>query len=75
VGVNMRGTAARAALTTSSNRLLLDGYDIIETVATQMGGQVGWSHPFPGIASSSSRTQPPHLVAITPLAVSASTPR
>jgi uncharacterized protein len=73
VGVNMRGTGCSGGAYDFFEPLqLLDGYDIIETVAAQEWadkvGMVGIS--FPGISQLFvASTHPPHLAAITPLAV------
>jgi predicted acyl esterase len=73
VGVNMRGTGCSGGAYDFFEPLqLLDGYDIIETVAAQEWtykvGMVGIS--FPGISQLFvASTQPPSLAAITPLAV------
>ena len=73
VGVNMRGTGCSGGAYDFFEPLqLLDGYDIIETVAAQEWaakvGMVGIS--FPGISQLFvASTQPPHLAAITPIAV------
>ncbi len=73
VGVNMRGTGCSGGAYDFFEPLqLLDGYDIIETVATQEWaykvGMVGIS--FPGISQLFvASTHPPSLAAITPLAV------
>jgi hypothetical protein len=73
VGVNMRGTGCSGGAYDFFEPLqLLDGYDIIETVATQeWAGKVGMvGISFPGISQLFvASTQPPHLAAITPLAV------
>jgi hypothetical protein len=73
VGVNMRGTGCSGGAYDFFEPLqLLDGYDIIETVAAQPWaykvGMVGIS--FPGISQLFvASTRPPSLAAITPLAV------
>jgi len=73
VGVNMRGTGCSGGAYDFFEPLqLLDGYDIIETVATQdwayKVGMVGIS--FPGISQLFvASMHPPNLAAITPLAV------
>lgn len=75
VGVNIRGTGCSdGAFGFFEPIQSLDGYDVIETVAAQpwvahgMVGMVGISYP--GISQLFvARTQPPHLAAITPLAV------
>jgi predicted acyl esterase len=73
VGVNMRGTGCSGGAYDFFEPLqLLDGYDIIETVAAQpWAGKVGMiGISFPGISQLFvASTQPPHLAAITPLAV------
>jgi predicted acyl esterase len=73
VGVNMRGTGCSGGAYDFFEPLqLMDGYDIIETVAAQPWaykvGMVGIS--FPGISQLFvASTHPPSLAAITPLAV------
>jgi predicted acyl esterase len=73
VGVNMRGTGCSGGGYDFFETLqLLDGYDIVETVAAQPWtrgvGMVGIS--FPGISQLFvASTHPPSLDAITPLAV------
>lgn len=75
VGVNMRGTGCSGGAYDYFEELqLLDGYDIIETVAAQSWvkhnhvGMTGLSYP--GISQLFvARTQPPSLAAITPLSV------
>ncbi|RIL01583.1 MAG: hypothetical protein DCC71_17410 [Proteobacteria bacterium] len=73
VGVNMRGTACSGGAYDFFETLqVLDGYDIIETVATQSwAGKVGMvGISFPGISQLFvASAQPPSLAAITPLAV------
>jgi predicted acyl esterase len=73
VGVNMRGTGCSGGAYDFFEPLqLLDGYDIIETVAAQeWAGNVGMvGISFPGISQLFvASTQPPSLAAITPLAV------
>jgi hypothetical protein len=75
VGVNMRGTGCSGGAYDYFEPLqLLDGYDIIETVAAQdwvLGHRVGMTGiSFPGISQLFvSRTHPPSLAAITPLSV------
>jgi predicted acyl esterase len=73
VGVNMRGTGCSGGAYDFFEPLqLLDGYDIIETVAAQeWAGKVGMvGISFPGISQLFvARTHPPNLAAITPLAV------
>lgn len=75
VGVNMRGTGCSGGAYDYFEPLqLLDGYDIIETVAAQSWvknnkvGMAGLSYP--GISQLFvASTQPPSLAAITPLSV------
>ena len=75
VSVNMRGTGCSGGAYDYFEQLqLLDGYDIIETVAAQdwvfehRVGMTGLSYP--GITQLFvARTQPPSLAAITPLSV------
>ncbi len=75
VGVNMRGTGCSGGAYDYFEELqLLDGYDIIETVAAQSWvknnrvGMTGLSYP--GITQLFvARTHPPSLAAITPLSV------
>jgi uncharacterized protein len=75
VGVNMRGTACSGGAYDFFEPLqLLDGYDIVETVAAQSWvqnhkvGMTGLS--FPGISQLFvAKMHPPSLVAITPLSV------
>jgi uncharacterized protein len=73
VGVNMRGTGCSGGAYDFFETLqLLDGYDIIETVAAQpWAGKVGMvGISFPGISQLFvAKTHPPHLAAITPIAV------
>jgi hypothetical protein len=73
VGVNMRGTACSGGAYDFFETLQrLDGYDVIETVATQeWAGRVGMvGISFPGISQLFvAATHPPSLAAITPLAV------
>jgi predicted acyl esterase len=73
VGVNMRGTGCSGGAYDFFEPLqLLDGYDIIETVAAQeWAGKVGMvGISFPGISQLFvASTKPPNLAAITPLAV------
>jgi predicted acyl esterase len=73
VGVNMRGTGCSGGAYDFFEPLqLLDGYDIIETVAAQeWAGKVGMvGISFPGISQLFvATTHPPNLAAITPLAV------
>ncbi|MGB0592531.1 MAG: CocE/NonD family hydrolase [Myxococcota bacterium] len=75
VGVNMRGTGCSDGAYDYFEPLqLMDGYDIIEIVASQdwvkhgKVGMVGLS--FPGIAQLfTAKAQPPSLAAITPMSV------
>ncbi|MBI5479896.1 MAG: CocE/NonD family hydrolase [Deltaproteobacteria bacterium] len=75
VGVNVRGTGCSGGAYEFFETLqLLDGYDVIETVAAQdwvlhnQVGMVGLSYP--GITQLFvARTRPPGLAAITPLSV------
>ncbi len=75
VGVNMRGTGCSGGSYDYFEELqLLDGYDIIETVAAQSwvtGHRVGMSGlSYPGISQLFvARTHPPSLAAISPLSV------
>lgn len=75
VNVNVRGTGCSGGAFDWFERLqLLDGYDVIETVAAQdwvMHGEVGMvGLSYPGISQLFvASTQPPHLSAITPLSV------
>jgi uncharacterized protein len=75
VGVNMRGTGCSGGAYDFFETLqLLDGYDVIETVAAQLwvkGGRVGMTGlSYPGISQMFvAKTRPPHLAAITPLSV------
>jgi len=73
VGVNMRGTGCSGGAYDFFEPLqLTDGYDVIETVAAQAwAGRVGMvGISFPGISQLFvASTRPPHLAAITPLAV------
>ncbi len=79
VGVNMRGTGCSGGAYDFFEELqILDGYDLIEVIASQpwvKHGQVllgGLSYP--GITSLFvAQTQPPGLAAITPLSVLADT--
>ena len=79
VGVNMRGTGCSGGAYDYFETLqLLDGYDIIETVAAQpwvFKNQVGMAGlSFPGISQLFvAQTKPPSLRAITPLSVIADT--
>lgn len=75
VGVNVRGTGCSGGAYDFFEELqVLDGYDVIETVATQSWvsdhhvGMVGLSYP--GLAQLFvAQSQPPSLAAITPLSV------
>ena len=75
VGVNIRGTGCSGGAFDFFEQLqLLDGYDVIETVAAQdwvkhnKVGMIGLSYP--GISQLFvASTQPPSLAAITPLSV------
>ena len=75
VSVNMRGTGCSGgAYDYFETMQLLDGYDIIETVAAQpwvKGHKVGMTGlSYPGITQLFvARAQPPSLAAITPLSV------
>jgi predicted acyl esterase len=75
VGVNMRGTGCSGGAYDFFEPLqLLDGYDVIETVAAQpwvKHGHVGMTGlSYPGITQMFvARMRPPHLAAITPLSV------
>ena len=75
VGVNMRGTGCSGGPYDFFEPLqLLDGYDVIETVAAQdwvAGHRVGMTGlSYPGISQLFvARTHPPSLAAITPLSV------
>ncbi|HKY16476.1 MAG TPA: CocE/NonD family hydrolase, partial [Microthrixaceae bacterium] len=75
VAVNMRGTGCSGGAYDFFETLqLLDGYDVIETVAAQdwvKGGKVGMvGLSYPGVSQLFvASTQPPHLAAITPLSV------
>jgi predicted acyl esterase len=75
VGVNMRGTGCSGgAYDYFETMQLLDGYDIIETVAAQpwvLHNKVGMTGlSYPGIAQLFvASTHPPSLAAITPLSV------
>lgn len=79
VGVNVRGTGCSGgAYDFFETMQVLDGYDVIETVAAQPWvlhnavGMTGLSYP--GIAQLFvAQTRPPHLAAITPLSVVADT--
>lgn len=75
VGVNMRGTGCSGGAYDFFEPLqLLDGYDIIETVAAQdwvLNHKVGMTGiSYPGISQLFvAKTHPPSLAAITPLSV------
>ena len=75
VGVNMRGTGCSGGAYDFFEPLqLLDGYDVIETVAAQewvLGNRVGMTGlSYPGITQMFvAKTHPPSLAAITPLSV------
>ncbi len=75
VGVNMRGTGCSGGAYDYFEELqLLDGYDLVETVAAQdwvTGHRVGLTGlSYPGISQLFvARTHPPSLAAITPLSV------
>jgi predicted acyl esterase len=75
VGVNMRGTGCSGGAYDYFEPLqLLDGYDAVEVVARQSWvkhGKVGMTGlSYPGITQLFvARTQPPSLVAITPMSV------
>jgi predicted acyl esterase len=75
VSVNIRGTGCSGGAYDFFETLqLLDGYDVIETVAAQpwvQFGKVGMTGlSYPGITQLFvASTQPPHLAAITPLSV------
>lgn len=75
VGVNMRGTGCSGGAYDFFNELqLLDGYDVVETVAAQpwvLGHKVGMvGLSYPGISQLFvAETDPPDLAAITPLSV------
>ncbi len=79
VGVNMRGTGCSGGAYDFFETLqILDGYDMIETIASQdwvLGNkvaQVGLSYP--GISQLwVAQSQPPSLAAITPLSILAHT--
>ncbi|MDE0887727.1 MAG: CocE/NonD family hydrolase, partial [Myxococcota bacterium] len=79
VGVNMRGTGCSGGAYDYFETLqVLDGYDLIETVAAQhwvLHNHVGMAGiSYPGISQLfTARTRPPGLVAITPLSVIANT--
>ncbi len=75
VAVNIRGTGCSGGAYDFYEELqVLDGYDVIETVAAQdwvKGGQVGMvGLSYPGISQLYvARSNPPSLAAITPLSV------
>lgn len=75
VGVNVRGTGCSGGAYDFFETLqVLDGYDVIETVATQdwvQDGRVGMvGLSYPGISQLFvARSKPPSLAAITPLSV------
>jgi hypothetical protein len=75
VSVNMRGTGCSGGAYDFFEELqLLDGYDVIETVAAQpwtLGHRVGMTGiSYPGISQLFvAKTHPPSLAAITPLSV------
>ena len=75
VGVNMRGTGCSGGAYDYFEELqLLDGYDLIETVAAQswaLGHRVGMTGlSYPGISQLFvAQEHPPSLAAITPLSV------
>ena len=79
VGVNMRGTGCSGgAYDFFETPQVLDGYDIIETVAAQewvFNNRVGMTGlSYPGISQLfTAWTRPPGLAAITPLSVIANT--
>ena len=79
VGVNMRGTGCSGGAYDFFEMLqLLDGYDVIETVAAQdwvLHNKVGMTGlSYPGISQMFvAKTHPPSLAAITPLSVIGST--
>jgi len=79
VGVNMRGTGCSGGAYDYFEPLqVLDGYDIIETVAAQswvFNNQVGMAGlSFPGISQLFvAQTRPPSLKAIAPLSIIAET--
>jgi hypothetical protein len=80
VGVNMRGTGCSGGAFDYFEYLQsLDGYDIVEAVASQSwsNGDVGLvGISYPGISQLFvAQTQPPHLRAITPVSVIADTYR
>jgi uncharacterized protein len=75
VGVNMRGTGCSGGAYDFFEPLqLMDGYDVIETVAAQpwvLGHRVGMTGlSYPGITQLFvAKTHPPSLASITPLSV------
>jgi predicted acyl esterase len=75
VGVNVRGTGCSGGAYDFFEKLqVLDGYDVIETVAAQdwvRGNRVGMvGLSYPGLAQLFvAQSQPPSLAAITPLSV------
>jgi predicted acyl esterase len=75
VNVNIRGTGCSGgAFDFFETMQLLDGYDVIETVAAQpwvMNGKVGMvGLSYPGITQLFvASTRPPHLAAIAPMSV------
>ncbi len=79
VGVNVRGTGCSGgAYDFFETMQVLDGYDVIETVAAQdwvLGNRVGMvGLSYPGISQLFvAQTNPPSLAAITPLSVYADT--
>lgn len=79
VGVNMRGTGCSGGAYDFFETLqILDGYDAIETIATQdwvLGNKVAQAGlSYPGISQLwVAQSQPPSLAAITPLSILANT--
>jgi predicted acyl esterase len=79
VGVNVRGTGCSGGAYDFFEELqVLDGYDMIETIAAQdwvLGNKVGMAGlSYPGLAELwVAQTQPPSLAAIAPLSVFAHT--
>jgi predicted acyl esterase len=79
VGVNMRGTGCSGGAYDFFEELqVLDGYDLIETVAAQdwvLDNKVGMAGlSYPGISQMwVAQTQPPSLAAIAPLSIFAHT--
>lgn len=75
VGVNIRGTGCSGGAFDYFERLqVLDGYDVIETVAAQpwaLNHRVGmFGISYPGISQLFvAQSRPPHLAAIAPLSV------